>query len=361
MPQISKSSASMLEDAWYCAAWSHELRYPRILGRKILNRRIALFRDNEGRVNSIDAVCPHRGADLSLGRLVESHVQCPLHGWQFDGAGKCVSVPSQPAGVKIPPRAIVPSYLVVERQGVIWIWLGAVRESMPDPPHYDVWEETPERHRHFSRPELWRCSFVNAVENAIDVTHVPFVHIRSLGSNQQRLHPTQQLVIDRDLRGFFGKNCPESPWGTFETRKIFDDLIGRIVTALLGMTTIRREYYRFDLGGSLFFYIEWETGTWDVLVAHSTPSDSFHTWFFGASIRTRATHWVGNICQKWFMKALVQEDKSEVERMLSNEPDSFPSPVSVVGDEAMLTFRRIHNHHVNLQERQSTGTTGTTI
>jgi phenylpropionate dioxygenase-like ring-hydroxylating dioxygenase large terminal subunit len=350
----------MLEDAWYCAAWSHELRYPVILSRKLLDRRIALFRDQQGRAQALDAVCPHRGADLSLGRLVEGHIQCPLHGWRFDDAGKCVCVPSQPAEAKIPPGAVVSAYRLAERQGIVWIWIGAVRDPIPDPPHQDVWQASPERRRHFLPPQLWRCSFVNAVENAIDNTHLPFLHAGLLGSNQPQLYPAQKLVVDADLRGFRGEDSPESPWGYPRTRKIFDGVAERVVAAWLGMKAIRREYYRFDLGGTLSFYIEWDAGTWDVLVGHWTPSDSSHTWYFGASIRTRATHWAGDIFQKWFGRNLSREDKLGVERMLSNEPDILPLPVSVAGDEPALTFRRIHSHHINQQQRQGLAADATT-
>lgn len=350
MTPLSKSSASTLKDAWYCAGWSHELRYPRILGRKLLNRQLALFRDQQGRLHALDAACPHRGADLSLGHLVEGHIQCPLHGWRFDDTGKCVCIPSQLPEVKIPPGAMASTYRVVERQGIIWIWMGAVRDPMPAPPHQDVWEASPARHRHFLPPQLWRCSFFNAVENAIDNTHLPFLHAGLLGPNQQQLYPTQNLVVDEDLRGFRGEDSPESPWGFPRSRQIFDGVLERVVAAWMGMNEIRREYYRFDLGGSLSFYVEWDSGTWDVLAGHWTPSDSFHSWYFGMSIRTRATHWVGDIFQKWFGKKLSLQDKLGVERLLSNEPDNLPSTVSVVGDEPALTFRRIHNYHVNHQQ-----------
>jgi hypothetical protein len=46
--------------------------------------------------------------------------------------------------------------------------------------------------------------------------------------------------------------------------------------------------------------------------------------------------------------------------MLSNEPDILPLPVSVAGDEPALTFRRIHSHHINQQQRQGLAADATT-
>jgi phenylpropionate dioxygenase-like ring-hydroxylating dioxygenase large terminal subunit len=340
----------MLENSWYCAAWSHELSHNgAVLGRKLLNRNIALFRDSHGQVHAICAVCPHRGADLARGRVIDDVIECPLHGWRFDAKGKCVCVPSQPGDVKL-PHAYTPSYLVTELQGMIWIWLGAERELVPNPPHYDLWDSGLQRHRHFNPPQLWKCTFVNAVENAIDTTHIPFVHTRTLGADQRRIYPRQKLVIDEDLRGFSGEDFPGSPWGKARTVYLMSGVLGRLAKWLLGLGTIEREHYRFDLGGSLVYQIEWQAGTWDALVAHCTPADPQHTWFFGLSIRTRATHWIGDLAQLWFNRMLCKEDEVEVTNMLSNDPELLTSPISVVGDEPTLAFRRIYKHHLSRQE-----------
>ena len=42
--------------------------------------------------------CPHRGADLSYGRLEDGGLRCLYHGWLFDVAGRCLEQPGEPAG-----------------------------------------------------------------------------------------------------------------------------------------------------------------------------------------------------------------------------------------------------------------------
>ena len=59
----------MLTDAWYLAAWSHELE-GKPFARKFLGRPVVLFRGRQGHAQALDAVCPHRGGDLGRGRLV---------------------------------------------------------------------------------------------------------------------------------------------------------------------------------------------------------------------------------------------------------------------------------------------------
>ena len=46
-----------------------------------------MFRGEDGQAYALDAYCPHSGANLALGGQVKySHcVQCPFHGWVFDG------------------------------------------------------------------------------------------------------------------------------------------------------------------------------------------------------------------------------------------------------------------------------------
>ena len=46
-------------------------------------------------VSIVDAYCPHLGANLGVGGRVHGNcIECPFHGWQFDGeSGQCVKIP----------------------------------------------------------------------------------------------------------------------------------------------------------------------------------------------------------------------------------------------------------------------------
>lgn len=59
-----------------------------------------MFRTPEGKVHIMDAYCPHLGANMGLGGVVRGDcLECPFHGWQFDGnSGKCTSVPYSEKG-----------------------------------------------------------------------------------------------------------------------------------------------------------------------------------------------------------------------------------------------------------------------
>ena len=49
---------------------------------ELAGRRIAVFNDR-GAFRAIDDTCPHAGASLSHGTLVEGTVVCAWHGWRF--------------------------------------------------------------------------------------------------------------------------------------------------------------------------------------------------------------------------------------------------------------------------------------
>ena len=49
--------------------------------------------------------CPHRLVPLSEGRLSDDgHLECPYHGWRFEGSGQCTLIPQAAKG-SAPPRA----------------------------------------------------------------------------------------------------------------------------------------------------------------------------------------------------------------------------------------------------------------
>jgi phenylpropionate dioxygenase-like ring-hydroxylating dioxygenase large terminal subunit len=51
--------------------------------------------------------CPHRLVPLSAASLENGRLRCAYHGWEFDAAGACVSLPSQEGAP--PPRASLPA------------------------------------------------------------------------------------------------------------------------------------------------------------------------------------------------------------------------------------------------------------
>ena len=86
-----------------------------------------------GEVSAFPARCPHRLVPLAAGTVSAGRLQCPAHGWRFDGDGRCVDVPSLGTTGTPPPRAdLAMPWAVEERHG--WIWLAPERTTAPLPP-----------------------------------------------------------------------------------------------------------------------------------------------------------------------------------------------------------------------------------
>jgi phenylpropionate dioxygenase-like ring-hydroxylating dioxygenase large terminal subunit len=143
---------------------------------KLLGFDYVLFRGPDGAINCLSDVCIHRGASLGAGRVENGCVECPYHGWTYDGAGKVTRIPSLPAEATVPSRARVDSYPVIERFGWVWVFLGdlpeAERPPLPDFPEYD----DSENWRCVRGEWLWNADYVRVVENGLDFAHAPFVH-----------------------------------------------------------------------------------------------------------------------------------------------------------------------------------------
>jgi len=107
-------------NAWYQAAWSHEVA-DAPLARTLLNEEVVLFRDAEGKASALEDRCCHRATPLRLGEVVAEGLRCGYHGLTFDGTGRCVAIPGQD---RIPRNAQVRSYPILERQEIVWIWVG---------------------------------------------------------------------------------------------------------------------------------------------------------------------------------------------------------------------------------------------
>ena len=65
-------------DSWYVLCRSGEVK-DNVLSVHALGQRFVVFRDAEGVAVVLDAHCPHLGADLGLGRVVDGCVECPFH------------------------------------------------------------------------------------------------------------------------------------------------------------------------------------------------------------------------------------------------------------------------------------------
>jgi len=139
---------------------------------RLFGEDLVLFRDSQGRTGLLDLHCPHRGADLSFGRVEDGGIRCIYHGWLLDIKGNCLDQPAEPAGRDQCASIRQPAYPCVEKSGMIFAYLGS--GEPPLFPNYDFLTCTDE---HVFATKLYsEANFLQANEGNIDLVHNNFVH-----------------------------------------------------------------------------------------------------------------------------------------------------------------------------------------
>src|SRR5438445_1135848 len=100
---------------------------------KLLGECLLAFRDTQGRVGLIEEFCAHRGVSLWFGRNEENGIRCPYHGWKYDVNGRCTEVPSEDEGSRFCEKVRLKAYTLIERGGVVWIYMGPPEHQPPLP------------------------------------------------------------------------------------------------------------------------------------------------------------------------------------------------------------------------------------
>jgi len=164
----------MFMNFWYPAEESKNLTdHP--LKVQMLGLRFVLWRDSGGKARCVHNTCTHRGGSLGDGKIVGDCIQCPYHGWKFNGAGECERIPSLGLLDKVPVRARIDAYPVEERYGLVFVFLGDLPEGerptiMPNNEYGQPgWRSMSMRYR-------WRANYVRLVENQSDPSHIEYVH-----------------------------------------------------------------------------------------------------------------------------------------------------------------------------------------
>jgi phenylpropionate dioxygenase-like ring-hydroxylating dioxygenase large terminal subunit len=122
-------TTSGFHQCWYPLGLASEFAAGQVVGRDFLGTRGVIYRDAAGDIVVQSAWCPHLGADLSVGTLVDGQLRCAYHHWRFDTKGVCAHIPT---GDKIPPGAKIATYPSAEAWGLVWAFNG--RQATCEPP-----------------------------------------------------------------------------------------------------------------------------------------------------------------------------------------------------------------------------------
>ncbi|MGH7991969.1 MAG: Rieske 2Fe-2S domain-containing protein [Limisphaerales bacterium] len=142
---------------------------------RLLCENLVAFRNSAGQVGLIDHVCPHRCASLFFGRNEENGLRCLYHGWKFDIEGRCVDIPNEPPGSKFNEQIRVTAYPCVEKNSIIWTYLGPDCGKPPPLPELG-WALVGTERRGALRYQR-ACNWLQAMEGDFDSSHLSFLHL----------------------------------------------------------------------------------------------------------------------------------------------------------------------------------------
>ena len=169
----------MIWNQWYGILDARQLKKNRPLGVTRMGEKLVLWRCDDGVIGCAADCCAHRGAQLSLGKVHGDAVHCPFHGFGYDASGRGVVIPANGQQAPVPERFQVRAYRAVEAHGLIWIWWGDQRASYPPLPFFQELTEPGFSYGQFV--DHWPVHYSRAIENQLDVVHLPFVHHNTIG------------------------------------------------------------------------------------------------------------------------------------------------------------------------------------
>jgi phenylpropionate dioxygenase-like ring-hydroxylating dioxygenase large terminal subunit len=175
---IETTVTEFVRNCWYVAAWANEVSDDALFHRTLLNESVLLYRTSTGKITAMENRCCHRGAPMHLGRREGDCVRCGYHGMLFDATGACTQVPGQE---KVPARASIRTYPVVEQDEFIWIWMG-------DPGLADeskivsYWWHSDPGWRKKTATLHYDAPYTLIVDNLLDFSHLSYVHENTIGT-----------------------------------------------------------------------------------------------------------------------------------------------------------------------------------
>lgn len=167
-------AGTYLRRFWQPVYHSGDLKPGRPVPLRIMGEDFTLYRGegggSAGEVHLVEARCPHRGTRLHTGRVEGEDLRCFYHGWKFRADGQCID---QPAEESFFARNVcLRTWPTREYLGLVFAYFG--EGTPPELPAYPTFE----RFKGLVEIDSYarECNYFQNVENALDMSHVGFVH-----------------------------------------------------------------------------------------------------------------------------------------------------------------------------------------
>ncbi len=175
-------AGELLRRYWHPVARSEEAT-TRPTEVRLLSEDLVLYRDASGTPGLLEPRCCHRGTTLYFGKVEETGIRCPYHGWLFAADGVCLDQPCEPDRGRNKASYRQPWYPVVEYHGLIFTYMGPP-DRQPVFPRWEIFDDLDDEteevvivdHFAFGGPAVAPCNWFQTHENAMDPYHVFILH-----------------------------------------------------------------------------------------------------------------------------------------------------------------------------------------
>lgn len=196
----------MIKNQWYGILESKEIKGSKPVGVTRLGEKLVLWRNANGTLNCISDQCCHRGAALHEGKIIHDTVRCPFHGFAYDASGKVVLIPANGSSMPVADRYHVRAFNVTEQHGFVWLWNGEYSDDLPEVPFFPYLRQG---FTYGGFSETWPVHYTRAIENQLDVVHLPFVHGNSIGRGNKTVVNGPVVTWEDNLMTFYVNNITD--------------------------------------------------------------------------------------------------------------------------------------------------------
>jgi phenylpropionate dioxygenase-like ring-hydroxylating dioxygenase large terminal subunit len=249
--------------SWYPICLSKVVKIGKVLVQEAFAREWVLFRDKNNKIGMISRHCTHMGADLSLGKIVDGKIECPLHRWRYDSSGHCEFLSSEHE------RSIPSALPMTESNGIIFAFWGA-KPLFPLPVFDKLKNPSISSPAHF----ILETAMIMIGVNTFDLAHYAPVHNR-------KLEGIPKVYTDH---GFHLGIIYDA---SIKIKRIYDKLI-----AWIGHDRVTNQID--CIGGNIF-----------LVVSHST---SFYSIFYALPVSSHKT--------KIFLVTACESNKGPIKKFL---------------------------------------------
>ena len=161
---------------WHCLGLARDFRDGKPHQVSAFGTELVVFAGEDGKLNVLNAFCPHMGGNLAQGTVKGNSIACPFHDWRWQGNGKCSDIPY---ARRVPPLARTKSWVTLERNQQLFVWNDPQNRKPPEDvtiPEIAALSEEGWTDWTWNKLEVRGSHCREIVDNVVDMAHFFYVH-----------------------------------------------------------------------------------------------------------------------------------------------------------------------------------------